>query len=63
MLCEGLSSRCSGADRIRMRTGGLAIAKGDCAGTRYTLPCTSGHISTSTAEMPMRQQPSAHTHL
>ena len=40
VLCEGLSSRCSGADRMRMRPGGLAVAKGDCCGSRYSALCT-----------------------
>ena len=39
VLCEGLSSRCSGADRMRMRPGGLAVAKGDCWGSRYSALC------------------------
>ncbi len=41
---EGLPSRCSGADSMRMRPGGLAVengdgAKGDCCGPRYTMLC------------------------
>ena len=47
-----------------MRTGGLAIAKGDCAGTRYTLPCTSGERQRSYRWDPnaaATQQARAHT--
>ena len=44
---QGLPSRCSGADSMRMRPGGLAVAngegpKGDCCGPQYTELCNSG---------------------
>ena len=51
-VTEGLPSRCSGADSMRMRPGGLAVengdgANGDCCGPRYTMLCNRNITSSS----------------